>query len=107
MAKAWAKKFYNSKTWQVCRATYISNRINIDGGICEMCHETPGYIVDHIKELTPENINDPNISLKLSNLQYLCKKCHDKKHGFFCSNEREYFFDANGQIQALPPTKKP
>lgn len=106
MAKKWAEAFYNSKAWQRCRATLISNRVNLDGGLCEICHEVPGYIVDHIQELTPENIDDPNVTLNLDNLQYVCKKCHDKKHGYFCGNERGYFFDDDGQLQALPPIKK-
>lgn len=105
MAKAWAKAFYNSDAWQACRNAYISDRILIDGGLCEICHEVPGYIVHHIKELTPDSINNPDITLNTNNLQYVCKKCHDKHHEFFCGNERGYFFDESGQIQPIPPYK--
>jgi hypothetical protein len=38
-----------------------------------------GYIVDHIEELTPANITDPNIALNHDNLQYLCLDCHNSK----------------------------
>ena len=106
MAKEWAKAFYNGKPWKLSRNCYIAKRIMIDGGLCEICHEIPGYIVDHITELTPENIDNPEIALNEENYQYLCKKCHDKKHGYFCGNERGYFFDDDGQLQALPPIKK-
>lgn len=47
--------------------------------MCQMCHRNLGYIVDHIKELTPDNITDPEISLNHSNLQYLCHDCHNTK----------------------------
>lgn len=105
MAKPWAKAFYSSKAWERCRAGYISERILTDGGLCEMCGEELGYIVHHVKELTPQNIDDPNVSLNYSNLQYVCKKCHDKEHGLFCESEKEYFFDAKGQLHQYPPIK--
>lgn len=40
----------------------------------------PAEEVHHIKELTPENINDVNISLNLDNLICLCYECHKKIH---------------------------
>ncbi|MBS4538205.1 HNH endonuclease [Clostridium sp. D2Q-11] len=74
MAKEWAKWFYKSRAWKKCRAAYIKKVI----GICEHCGN-PGYIVDHIEEITPDNINDPEITLNHDNLQYLCLSCHNKK----------------------------
>jgi len=79
MAKEFAKRFYKSKAWQRCRTSFISYRITIDGGMCEHCQDKPGYIVDHIEELTPENINNPDVTLNHDNLQYLCLICHNKK----------------------------
>ncbi len=80
MAKDWAKPFYNSKAWQDCRASYISTV----HGLCEHCLEggkyVNGYIVDHIVELTIDNINDPMITLSYENLQFLCLSCHNTKH---------------------------
>ena len=35
MAREFAKKFYNSKAWRKCRATYIEHRVAVDGGMCE------------------------------------------------------------------------
>ena len=105
MAKPWAKKFYTSKPWLRCRQSYIDKRILADGGLCEACHEEPGYIVHHVIELTPGNIHDPNVSLNHNNLQFVCKKCHDEEHGFFCGYERGYYFSADGQILQSPPKK--
>lgn len=71
MAKEWAKSFYNSKDWKDVREL----RILMDKGLCQACGK-PGNEVDHIIELTPENINDEMIALNLDNLQTLCHKCH-------------------------------
>jgi hypothetical protein len=64
-----------------------------------MCKEQPGYIVDHIEEITPDNINDTSITLSWSNLQYLCHGCHNIKT---FGNEKRYYFDEDGVIQELP-----
>mgnify|MGYP000647991802 CR=1 FL=1 len=80
MAKEFAKKFYNSKQWKKCRGAYITHRKAIDGGMCETCHEVPGYIVHHKIELTPDNINNPDISLSFDNLKYDCHICHNKEN---------------------------
>lgn len=94
MAKEFAKKFYSSKEWLKCREAYIISVF----GLCEHCGE-PGYIVDHIEELTPENINDPNITLNHDNLQYLCLKCHNKKTFKIHDPIREGLeFDENGDL---------
>jgi 5-methylcytosine-specific restriction endonuclease McrA len=87
MAKEWAQKFYSSKEWKECRAAYIDS---VDG-LCERCLEkgkvNPGYIVHHKTYLTPENINDPEITLNFEELEYLCKQCHDEEHGVGVSGE--------------------
>lgn len=80
MAKAFAKGFYNSKAWRNCREAYIKHREAIDGGMCETCHEVPGYIVHHEEELTPENINNPDVALSFDNLKYDCHVCHNKEN---------------------------
>lgn len=98
MAKEFAKAFYHSKAWQRCRASFIAERITIDGGMCEHCKERPGYIVDHKKELTPENINDLEVTLNEENFQYLCLTCHNKKT--FSKNDY-ILFDEDGQ--PIPP----
>lgn len=106
MAKEFAKPFYNSKEWQKCRAAYISYRRSVDGGMCESCHRVPGYIVHHKIELTPENINDPDIALGFANLKYDCHDCHNIEH-MKKEDEPEnlvrYIFDETGEMCILPP----
>ena len=65
--KKWAEKFYNSKKWKCCRNAYISERILIDGGLCEVCGESTGYIVHHKISLDSSNINNPEIALNNKN----------------------------------------
>ena len=79
--QAWAKTFYKSKAWHRCREAYIRQRVGIDGGICEECHDNIGYIVHHKTMLTPENVSDPEISLNEENLELVCKPCHDDFEG--------------------------
>ena len=71
--KEWAEKFYKGKLWKKCRTAFIKHRKDIDGGLCQKCGEKLGFIVHHIIELTPININNPEITLSWSNLQYVCK----------------------------------
>lgn len=68
-------------------------------GLCEDCLKgnryTPAEEVHHIIELTPENINDPNITLNPSNLVALCRECHRKRHG---ARERRFDVDEYGRV---------
>jgi hypothetical protein len=106
MAREFARSFYDSTAWRKCRKSYISQRQGLDGGLCEHCKQELGYIVDHIEELTPENINDPYITLCHDNLQYLCLPCHNTKT-FGKKEEQRYIFDSNGMIQPIPPLIEP
>ena len=75
MAKDFAKAFYNSKAWRDCRAGFIKSVF----GLCKnhkQCHR-PGLIVHHTERLTPEKINDPDVTLNWSKLEYLCIECHN------------------------------
>ena len=93
-----AARFYKGRQWQACRESFVSSRIAADGGLCEICGERLGYIVHHRTELSPENINDPNITLSHSNLQYVCLECHNRLHGHFTAAGRRCVFDANGDV---------
>lgn len=103
MAKDWAKSFYRSKSWLDCRDSYISKRMQIDGGLCEVCHKRQGVIVHHIEALTPKNITNPWVTLAHDNLSYECKVCHDQHEGHGIKNKSEWLakFDADGNPYPL------
>lgn len=97
--KEYAKEFYKGKKWKKCRSTYIKMRQSVDGGMCERCKRTLGYIVHHKVYITPDNINNPNITLNYNNLEYLCHDCHNKEH--MTTTEQRYRFDSEGM--PIPP----
>lgn len=105
MAKAFAKKFLHGKPWRSCRAGYIEERVRIDGGLCEVCHERPGYIVHHKILLTPENIDIPEISLNWDHLSFECKACHDLHEGHGVKNTvlPVCSFDSDGNPTGIYP----
>lgn len=108
MAKDFAKAFYNGKLWNKCKEAYKKKRVMIDGGLCEICHINPGYIVHHKITLTEENINDPEISLNHELLSYECKQCHDKHEGHGIRRSKPkllVYFDEEGQ--PIPRQKPP
>lgn len=98
MAKAFAKSFYNSKAWKQTRKSYIAS-VN---GLCEDCLDkgkiTPGYILHHTIELTPENIKDPFIALNQNLLMYLCLVCHNKIGSDSSVLRDGLMFDDNGDV---------
>ena len=104
MAKDWSKSFYNSKKWLKCRDSYIADRVSKDGGVCEECKRQQGYIVHHEVTLTPDNINDPDISLNHKRMKYVCKDCHDTYEGHGVGHRKVKplcIFDEDGQPISL------
>ena len=97
MAKAFAKQFYSSKQWQDCRNAYASNRHYL----CEDCLARgiyrPGVIVHHVEELTPANIENPEVTLNHNNLRLVCRSCHEQAHRSY-SKGRRYLFDEYGNV---------
>ena len=91
------RKFYKSAAWLKCRAGYIK----YCGGLCERCLSkgivAPGYIVHHKIYLTPDNVNDPSISLNYDNLEYLCHDCHNAEH-FKEKTNRRYKISPDGNV---------
>ena len=51
----------------------------------------------HIIHLSPENVDNPEISINQDNLLLLCKECHNKKHERF-TDKKKYKFDSDGNI---------
>lgn len=80
MARDFARQFYRSQAWRDTRDAYFRMR----HGLCERCWQhgrvTPGEIVHHKVHLTPENIDDPEITLSFDNLELLCRDCHAEEH---------------------------
>lgn len=98
--KSWAERFYKSKQWLICRERFLASKYNL----CERCStdENPvaATIAHHKEYLTPQNINDPSISLSWDNLEALCQDCHNKEHhgSKEPKSEQRYTFGADGQL---------
>ena len=54
----------------------------------------PAEEVHHIKELTPDNIDDASVSLNIDNLVSLCRECHQNRH----RNKSRYKILPNGNV---------
>ena len=99
MSKEFARKFYSSQAWVNCRESYM-NKVH---HLCESCLAKgiyrPAEIVHHKIELTPENINNPRITLSHSNLKAVCRKCHSEIHeALDGGRKRRYFVLPNGKV---------
>ena len=76
------ESFYTSWVWRKCRKAFAESK----GNLCERCLKR-GIIeagskdrpleVHHKVPLTAENVTDPDVALAWSNLELLCKSCHD------------------------------
>lgn len=93
MAREFAKSFYRSKSWRKTRE-YIFNKYY---GLCADCGK-PGEEVHHKEFLTPDNINDFNITLGEENLVLLCRECHHKRHNKKEYTRIGYSFNENGEL---------
>ncbi len=105
MAKDYAKDFYSSAAWIRCRRSFLNSKMHI----CERCQNKNGVgnIVHHKTYITPDNINDPDVTLSWDNLECLCQVCHNREH----HKEDEavtaegLVFDEMGRLVVLPPKK--
>jgi 5-methylcytosine-specific restriction protein A len=105
MAKEFSKKFYNSAKWIRCRELYKQ----VKNGLCERCLKkgiySAGEEVHHKIWLTPENINDPEITLSFDNLELLCASCHTYEHIGKHSPVREgLVFNDKGELIEIDTT---
>lgn len=89
--KEFAEGFYKSIEWKNCRRDYIKSV----GGLCEKCLKQgiykPAIIVHHIEHITPNNIENPEITLNYANLQAVCRDCHAALH----AKQKRYYTDPN------------
>lgn len=69
--------FYSNQKWLEVRDS-IRKR---DKMTCKKCGTFTAkyYEVDHIQELTWENVDDWNVAYNPDNLQLLCHACHNRK----------------------------
>lgn len=101
--KDFAKKLYSSKAWKNVRDV-VKKR---DAYLCQDCLRsgmyTPAEEVHHIVELTPENVNNPLVSLNPDNLISLCRECHRKRHTRqeTFKRKRRFIVDQNGKVTAI------
>lgn len=96
--KDYARAFYQSIAWKKTRQAYFTYRC----GICERCGNA-GVIVHHKCYISPNNIDNPHVTLDFKNLELLCHDCHNKEHS---AKQKRYTFDASGNILPPPPLKK-
>ena len=95
--KEWAKTFYKSKNWELCRAS----KLREVHGICERCGGI-AKVVHHKIYLTPDNIDDPTVTLDHANLEALCQDCHNREHHGGEPPNLGYSFDEDGNIVYAP-----
>ena len=69
-------RFYNSKKWRILS----KKRLIFDGFRCVKCGQIASE-VDHIKPIQTDE--GWELRYNFDNLQSLCLKCHNKKHGRF------------------------
>lgn len=93
--KDFAAAFYKSRRWQACRAAYLRSV----GGLCERCLRKglyrPAVIVHHKVYITPETIDNPDITLSWSNLEAVCRECHEDEHR---GQDRRYIVKDDGSV---------
>ena len=106
LAREFAKSFYKSRNWETTQAYCMSRPIYTSCGVvppymCELCFQhgllKPAKVVHHKIHLSPDNINDPKISLDPANLQRLCQDCHALVHSKNQSKPR-VTFDEDGNM---------
>ena len=87
------ERFYTTRAWKKCRAAVLSDR----GGLCEACLKkgliVPAVHVHHRTPITPDNLDDPRITLDSSNLMALCEECHQEQH-----RKKRWRCDAFGRV---------
>lgn len=89
-------RFYRSQAWRKARAAYLDARCYV----CERCGGAAS-IVHHKRYITPENVNDPSVTLSFDNFEALCIDCHNAEHFGTGSTAPGLSFDGNGNLIAI------
>lgn len=91
-----AEGFYGRTAWKNVRQQAMKR----DAYLCVDCMKkglyTPAEEVHHITPLTPQNIDDPSVSLNLDNLVSLCRDCHELRHKQ--NRSERYIVDELGRV---------
>lgn len=93
----YARSFYKGKAWRKVSGLYMASK----NYVCERCGGV-GTICHHKKYITPYNINDPNITLNMDNLECLCQECHNLEHML---KKPLTVFDEEGNITKVKDSK--
>lgn len=91
MARDFARALYKSKKWEKLRAYCMERPVQMDDGrvcpplMCERCFDrvgalVPAEIAHHKRFVTPENVNDPEVTLNADNIMRVCRDCHARIH---------------------------
>jgi len=80
--------FYKSPEWIKLRKQLMLERsIPSKGLVCEICQQSILRDIEcighHIQELTPQNVNDVQVSLNPKNILLVHHRCHDAIHERF------------------------
>ena len=87
------KSFYNSSRWQKFRAAIIAERDPVCVDCRRVIANSKEIELDHDPvELTPENVNDPNVSLNPDNVRIRCHDCHNRRHNRFGHKQEQGVF---------------
>lgn len=79
---------YRTQRWKALRQRVLKR----DGFTCTSCKNIvpKNAHVDHITPITPDNLNNEDVTFNIDNLQTLCHGCHNRKTGFEKSNKCDY-----------------
>lgn len=108
--------FYQSKEWRLLRINTIHERLNEEGFIiCEYCGKpivkSYDIIAHHKVALTPNNVNNVEISLNPDNLQLLHHVCHNYVHDKLKHKNRKVYLvygaPCSGKTSYVNEVKRP
>ena len=100
------------RAWRSARRAAMESWKRVGGGLCPpgMCERCfaagrlrPADTVHHVRMLTPDNIDDPSVSLDQDNLMRLCRDCHAEVHAGLHERafEPRVAFDERGRVVPL------
>lgn len=84
------KEFYSSSAWQKQR----KYKMRVENYKCKRCG---GVAIDvhHKTTLTEANVHDYEVSMRLDNLECLCRKCHNQETH---KTKDDYMFNEKGDL---------